>query len=94
MLAYIGDAAYELYVRLWSAGIERGAIIRHFQPDRLRAGAVCGAARADLACGAGARGVDAVRRADRRALLGEGDRGLRIVGAVLIALGVVALGLG
>jgi ribonuclease-3 family protein len=29
VLAYIGDAAYELYVRLWSAGIERGAIIKH-----------------------------------------------------------------
>ncbi len=29
VLAYIGDAAYELYVRLWSAGIEKGAIIKH-----------------------------------------------------------------
>lgn len=29
VLAYIGDAAYELYVRVWSAGIERGAIIKH-----------------------------------------------------------------
>lgn len=29
VLAYIGDAAYELYVRLWSAGCEKGAIIKH-----------------------------------------------------------------
>lgn len=29
VLAYIGDAAYELYVRLWSAGLEKGAIIKH-----------------------------------------------------------------
>lgn len=29
VLAYIGDAVYELYVRLWSAGIEQGAIIKH-----------------------------------------------------------------
>ena len=27
-------------------------------------------------------------------LLGEGDRGLRITGAIMIALGVTALGLG
>ncbi|MEF9948453.1 MAG: EamA family transporter, partial [Comamonas sp.] len=27
-------------------------------------------------------------------LLGEGDRGLRIAGAIMIALGVTALGLG
>lgn len=29
VLAYIGDAAYELYVRLWSASLEKGAIIKH-----------------------------------------------------------------
>lgn len=29
VLAYIGDAAYELYVRLWSAGLEKGAITKH-----------------------------------------------------------------
>ena len=29
VLAYIGDAAYELYIRLWSAGLEKGAIIKH-----------------------------------------------------------------
>lgn len=29
VLAYVGDAAYELYVRVWSTGIERGAIIKH-----------------------------------------------------------------
>lgn len=29
VLAYIGDAAYELYVRVWSAGIEQGAINKH-----------------------------------------------------------------
>lgn len=29
VLAYIGDAIYELYIRLWSAGVEQGAIIKH-----------------------------------------------------------------
>lgn len=29
VLAYIGDGAYELYVRLWSAGLEKGAIIKY-----------------------------------------------------------------
>lgn len=29
VLAYIGDAAYELYIRLWATGLEKGAIIKH-----------------------------------------------------------------
>lgn len=29
VLAYIGDAVYELYVRLWAAGLEQGAVIKH-----------------------------------------------------------------
>lgn len=29
VLAYIGDAVYELYVRLWSMGLEKGAMNKH-----------------------------------------------------------------
>lgn len=29
VLAYIGDAVYELHIRLWSAGLEQGAILKH-----------------------------------------------------------------
>ena len=29
VLAYVGDAVYELYVRLWTAGVEQGAVTKH-----------------------------------------------------------------
>ena len=44
--------------------MEDGAADRHHQPGVLCAGAVCDAGGAAFACGASARSVDVVRRAD------------------------------
>ena len=55
-----------------AAAMEIRAGGRRRKPDRLCARAVCDAARATVACGARARGVDAVCRAARRPVAGRG----------------------